>query len=164
MKSKKKIAMALSLVIVFSAATGISGCANKRVEPPVCNPIATVEPDEKPTTAPTEPIENETEAAEPKAECSFCGGDHYVYVCPAAAEAEPIPVQCVYCSSTDCEYPATGDVNKCPEYNKEEDPTLYCQTCGKSTLVCERWLVDKKCECCGESVPARACHHCQKKN
>ena len=130
-------------------------------EAPVSDNVA--EP--TPTPAPTEPpIE---ESNKEVVVCPYCGGSHYLYECPVAAEeraeATPEPISCFYCGSITCPYPSTGDKTLCLEYDELNDPTMYCQTCGESTSVCERWLVDKDCPRCGEAVPARTCHHCPNK-
>ena len=117
-------------------------------------------PKEEPTIVPEPADEPEKDGPT----CPHCGGGHYFGECPnVTAEPTPEPRKCAYCDSTDCDYPKTGDKTKCAGYDEKKDGTLYCQTCGKSTSVCESWVVDVKCERCGKAVAAFECHHCSKR-
>lgn len=117
-------------------------------------PRPTAAPTAAPTQAPTD------DSAEKDVTCSYCGGNHYLYECSAAAEATPEPVKCGFCGSTTCAYPSTGDATNCPAYDIKNDARYYCQTCGESTSICEFWIVDKECPRCGASVAAFECHYC----
>ena len=84
---------------------------------------------------------------------------------------------CTYCADTDCvafyarsqkgytEY----DYTKCPYYNEEYDPSIYCQECGykrfgkcsSGETGCTRVVSkDMPCPDCGETVYVGKCHHC----
>ena len=84
---------------------------------------------------------------------------------------------CTYCADTDCvafyarsekgytEY----DYTKCPHYNEEHDPSIYCQECGykrfgkcsSGETGCTRVVSkDMPCPDCGETVYVGKCHHC----
>lgn len=135
----------------------VCGYAYKSDETPALTP-----PKEELTAKPTEKPTDESEKDDPT--CPHCGGGHYFGECPnVTAEPTPAPRKCAYCGSTSCDYPKTGDKTKCEGYDKKKDATLYCQTCGKSTSICESWVVDVQCERCGASVAAFECHHCSKR-
>lgn len=87
---------------------------------------------------------------------------------------------CTYCADTDCvafyARSETGiteyDETKCPYYNEEYDPSIYCQECGYKKLNkcdvgetgCSRVIThDAPCSHCGEMKYLGKCHHCVKK-
>lgn len=52
----------------------------------------------------------------------------------------------------------------CPRYDEKNDPTKYCQSCGRemwskdNPTGCFRYLQDTECEC-GKLVKGNTCHH-----
>lgn len=78
---------------------------------------------------------------------------------------------CPYCGSHSCpsfyatdEWGATCYTpSKCPEYKDTEDPTEYCQKCGRKNGngdndTCQRYIIDTICPICGELIKANECH------
>ncbi len=81
---------------------------------------------------------------------------------------------CSICSSKSCASlfatnkwgDATVDATLCSKYSVYSDPTLYCQTCGKTkgngtNNTCENFLIDTNCDLCGAAVYAQTCHTCK---
>lgn len=55
------------------------------------------------------------------------------------------------------------DITRCPKYSVKEDPSMYCDFCGKkcglgNNGTCVRFTVDTKCPGCGKTVSAKTCH------
>lgn len=55
------------------------------------------------------------------------------------------------------------DMTRCPKYSVKEDPSVYCDFCGKKCGLgdngtCVRFTVDTKCPGCGKTVGAKTCH------
>ena len=55
------------------------------------------------------------------------------------------------------------DIKKCPKYSEKDDPSIYCEHCGKKCGLgdngtCVRFTVDTECPICGKLVKAKTCH------
>ncbi|MBE6921294.1 MAG: hypothetical protein E7468_07030 [Ruminococcaceae bacterium] len=90
---------------------------------------------------------------------------------------EKMALGCKFCGDTNCAAfyarAETGythyDYTKCPYYNEEHDPSIYCQECGykrfgkcsSGETGCTRVVSkDMPCPDCGETVYVGKCHHC----